>query len=154
VPGRPFQRSPRGLVQEGVKPVLSEGGGLGHFGGVEEMRGVPVGEGGDGPQVAPGRLGVALVGRLAEGQGQRAHSMQAGPADAEQADAIGDLVTEGRNLQEPVGFLKDVLDITLQERIRRLAGSVPAISPTRYRGPGARRKSPPPVTGWDRPPVH
>ena len=90
---RPADRRAVFGAQDVVQPVVADGEGVGHLGDVQEVRGVPVREGGGGQQLLAGTGRPAPVAVEAVEQGQRHHPVEDGPADSEQArtdqDALG-----------------------------------------------------------------
>ena len=73
------------LGAEGVvQPVVADGEGVGHLGDVQEVRRVPVREGGGSQQFLAGAGRPAPVAVQAVEQRQRHHPVQDGPADGEQ----------------------------------------------------------------------
>ena len=78
-----------------VEPVVADGEGVGHLGGVEEVRGVPVGEGGRGEHLGQRAVEIAAVAVEAVEERQRVDAVEAAAAFIEQARP-DQLVLDGR----------------------------------------------------------
>ncbi len=75
-----------------VKPVVGDGEGVGHLGGVEEMAGIPVGKTGGGVEFGPYAFDADPVAVEQIDKRQRVDAVEDAAADAQQPQTVGDIV--------------------------------------------------------------
>ena len=112
---------PRWLVQPAVQPVVADPHRVGHLGGVEEVRRVPVLERADRQQVVPGGRGVLVVTRQPPRQGEGVGPAQTVPADVQQARAFLEVLERGL-ANGLVGGGDDVLAVPVEDGVGRAQG--------------------------------
>ena len=99
-----------------VEPVVGDGQGVGHFGRVEEVLRVEVGEGGHRLQLLPQPVGIAAIAVQAVHQGQRVAALHHAAAGGQQPQAVGQHVArQGRG--EPSASAAQLLVPFAEHRI-------------------------------------
>ncbi len=107
-----------GFAQPVVQPIVTDGDGGGHLGGVEKVVGIPIGKGGDGGEFGPGAFRVAFVAEEAVGEGEGADLGEGGAALGEQAGA-DEFVRDDGLCEKPVGVEAQAFQQGVEKRIAR-----------------------------------
>ena len=98
---------PLGLGPGGEQPVIGNGKGVGHFRGVQEVPGMPVGESRGGLQLLPEALQVAAAALDPVHQGQGVNPVQNPAAGSQHAVFPRGLAAAGSLGEEAPGFFPD-----------------------------------------------
>ena len=97
-----------------VEPIVGDGQGMGHFGRVEEVRRIEIGEPGHCLQLLPKAVEIAPVAMQAIGHGQRITVLQHAAAGVQQPLAVGQDVFGQLRGQAAIGVMPQ-LDVPLLE---------------------------------------